>query len=120
MNRWYSGGVDGAGWGTLAWGDEGAGEVGSYRGEMLPTLAGEVGSGEVGSKSGDPVVVPAWGMVVGDRLRWWRVLVAPMGDVAVGPRGECSRVLEGALMGGGDRLLRERPESVELTLDGDA
>ena len=60
-------------------------------------------------------------MADGDRLRWWRRLVAPVGDGGDAMVSDgCQRLLEGVLHGGGDRLLSDRPESMELVLDGDA
>ena len=87
----------------------------------LERIAGEDGAGEVGSKRGEPEATPRVGRVGGDRLRWWRAMVAHIGDDGdMKARVECSLMLEKAWWIRGDRLLSDRPEPVELALEGDA
>ena len=63
----------------------------------LEIIAGEDGAGEVGSKRGGPEATPRGGRVGGDRLRWWRAMVAHIGDDGdMKARVECSRMLEEA------------------------
>ena len=86
----------------------------------LKIMAGEEGAGEVGSKRGEPEATPRGGRAGGDRLRGGRALVAHLGDDGdMKARDECSLMLEEAWWIRGGRLLSDRPESVELALDGD-
>ena len=83
-----------------------AGEVGSCGEEFLTSSAGDVGEKDVGSEGGT-TRGRRCGLVGGDRLRWWRELVAAMGDS------------KSALRERGDRLLWDGSDAMELVRVGD-